>query len=216
LLGRLSLLNIVVTIPAILIAFTFHEYAHAWVADRLGDKTPKFQGRLTLNPIVHVDIVGFIMILIAGFGWAKPIQTNPSAYKNYYRDDLKVSIAGPVANMTVAVIFSVITGVYLKYISGMSNIPEVLDIILMIFQQTIRINVILFFFNMLPLPGLDGFHVLRDLLPLKFHHFSDNLYRYQMLILVLFIATPLSRYIIGIPSKYVLDNLIRLIRLIAV
>ena len=89
--GTAEILNKILMIPAILLAFTFHEYAHAITADRLGDKTPRFQGRLTLNPIVHIDPMGFLLILLVGFGWAKPVQTNPSAYKNYYKDDLKVS-----------------------------------------------------------------------------------------------------------------------------
>ena len=85
------LLNIILMIPGMLIAFTFHEYAHAFVADKLGDKTPRFQGRLTLNPLVHIDPMGFLAVIIFRFGWAKPVQTNPSAYKNYYKDDLKVN-----------------------------------------------------------------------------------------------------------------------------
>ena len=111
-----SLLNIILMIPGMLIAFTFHEYAHALVADRLGDKTPRFQGRLTLNPLVHIDPIGFLAVVFFRFGWAKPVQTNSSAYKNYYKDDLKVSLAGPVMNFLVAIVLSVILGVYVAII----------------------------------------------------------------------------------------------------
>mgnify|MGYP000180570928 CR=1 FL=1 len=83
---RLNLLYIILKIPAILIAFTVQGYAKALVADKLGDKTPRFQGRLTLNPAAHIDLIGFIMILLAGFGWTKPLNTNPSAYKRRYKD----------------------------------------------------------------------------------------------------------------------------------
>ena len=98
---RIQLLNIILTIPAILIAFTAQGYAKALVADRLGDKTPRFQGRLTLNPAAHIDFIGLLMILIAGFGWTKPLNTNPSAYKRGYKDAIKVSIAAPLANLIV-------------------------------------------------------------------------------------------------------------------
>ena len=101
---RLNLLYIILKIPAILIAFTVQGYAKALVADKLGDKTPRFQGRLTLNPAAHIDLIGFIMILLAGFGWTKPLNTNPSAYKRRYKDAIKVSIAAPLANLLVGFI----------------------------------------------------------------------------------------------------------------
>src|SRR5665647_1476491 len=110
-----QILDKILMIPAILLAFTFHEYAHAITADRLGDKTPRFQGRLTLNPIAHIDPIGFILILIMGFGWAKPVQTNPSAFKNYYKDDLKVSVAGPIANLILGFLFAIFTVLFWKY-----------------------------------------------------------------------------------------------------
>ena len=112
---RNGLLDMILIIPAMLVAFTFHEYAHALVADRLGDKTPRFQGRLTLNPLAHIDPFGFIAVLVFGFGWAKPVQTNPSAYKDYRKDDLKVSLAGVTANLIVAIIAAVIYALYIKY-----------------------------------------------------------------------------------------------------
>ena len=108
----------ILMIPGMLIAFTFHEYAHAYVADKLGDKTPRFQGRLTLNPIAHIDPIGFIAVLIFSFGWAKPVQTNPSAYKNYHKDDLKVSLAGPIANFLVAIVTSINTRIYVRFAYG--------------------------------------------------------------------------------------------------
>jgi Zn-dependent protease len=198
-----SLYSIILKIPAILIAFTFHEYAHAIVADRLGDKTPRFQGRLTLNPFVHIDILGFIMILIAGFGWAKPVETNPRVYKNYYKDDLKVSLAGPMANMIVAFAFSIVLGLFIRFV-GILPIPNsLIQVMFDIIKAIISINIVLFFFNLLPLPGLDGFHVLRDLFPSSFYKWADQLHRYQMFILIIFVATPAASIIIGIPTNMV-------------
>lgn len=179
-----NILDTIFLIPGILLGFTFHEYAHAWVADRLGDKTPKFQGRLTLNPVSHIDPIGFLMILIFRFGWAKPVQTNPSAFKNYYKDDLKVSVAGVIGNLFVALIFSIIFALLLKFPIGND---KVLYILVNICQSAIYINCLLFVFNLLPLPGLDGFHILRDLFSKFFYRVADSIYRYQMGILFIFI-----------------------------
>ena len=204
------LLEKVLIIPAILIGLTFHEYAHAIVADKLGDKTPKFQGKLTLNPFVHIDLLGFIMILVIGFGWAKPVETNPSAFKNRYKDDLKVSIAGPIANLIVAFLGAVFMVILAKYGSiGLSGTPYLYGILQSIFSAIISINCMLFVFNLIPIPGLDGFHVLRDLFPSAYYKISGAIYKYQLIILLLFVATPLASYIVGIPSAFLYNTFIR-------
>jgi Zn-dependent protease len=198
-------------IPAILIGFTFHEYAHAIVADKLGDKTPKFQGRLTLNPFVHIDIIGFIMILIMNFGWAKPVQINPSAFKNRYKDDLKVSIAGPIANLIVAFIGAIFMVLLSKYgLTALSATPGLYDILSIILSSIISINCMLFVFNLIPIPGLDGFHILRDLFPSYYYKISDTVYRYQMIILLVIIVTPIASYVVGIPSGFLYNMFIRI------
>lgn len=194
----------ILMIPAILIAFTFHEYAHAKLADRLGDKTPKFQGRLTLNPFAHIDLIGFIMILLVGFGWAKPVEIDGRSFKNYYKDDLKVSLAGPVANLIVAFLTAILMGLYLKLLYSAQIPTTVASVIFSILDLTISINCMLFLFNLLPLPGLDGFHILRDLFPKFFYNISDKLYRYQIIILIIIIFpignTSIAGIIIGKPS----------------
>lgn len=198
---KFDILRKLLSIPAILIAFTFHEYAHAFVADRLGDKTPKFQGRLTLNPIMHIDIIGFVMILLVGFGWAKPVQTNPSAYKNYYKDDLKVSFAGPFANFILGFIFCIILVLFQK-LNLNSNAGFVIDMMLLI---TASINCTLFFLNLIPIPGFDGFHILRDLFPKFFYNMSDSMYKYELIIFIVLIMpifgnSSIFDYIVGVPS----------------
>ncbi|NFL91369.1 site-2 protease family protein, partial [Clostridium botulinum] len=178
-----KILNIFLTIPAILIAFTFHEYAHAKVADMLGDNTPKFEGRLTLNPIAHIDPMGFLMILLFRFGWTKPVRTNPSAYKNYYKDDLKVSIAGICANLVVAIVFSILFGIFVRF--AFNVLPEsYYSVISLMISNIIAINISFAVFNLLPIPGLDGFKILEDLMPKKFNNIGEQLYKYQMLILL--------------------------------
>ena len=199
------LLGKILMLPAILIGFTFHEYAHAKMADRLGDKTPRFQGRLTLNPIAHLDPIGTLCILFFGIGWAKPVQVNPSAFKNYYKDDLKVSLAGPIANLIVA-FFGMILYT-LIFILGTTGVLEgtLFSVLFSMASQIVGINVILFVFNLLPLPGLDGFSILRDISPKHFYKISDSIYRYQFVIFlaVIFLAGP----IIKIPANFIMNLL---------
>ncbi|MEQ8154394.1 MAG: site-2 protease family protein [Clostridiaceae bacterium] len=201
-----DLFSIVVSIPAILVAFTFHEYAHAFVADRLGDKTARFQGRLTFNPLVHIDPFGFIMILLFGFGWAKPTPVNTRAFKNYRADDLKVSFAGPLANLAAAFIFTIITAIFWRVSVNIDNIFKA--IFLQMLWSTVIINVNLFFFNLLPVPGFDGYRILEDLFPEAFLKIRDQLYRYQMILF--FIVVFFAWKIISIPSEAVQDILNKL------
>lgn len=214
---RGDILQTILMIPAILLAFTFHEYAHAITADRLGDKTPRFQGRLTLNPIAHIDPIGFILILVMGFGWAKPVQTNPSAFKHYYKDDLKVSFAGPLANLVIAFIFSIITVLFSKF--GLDN-SQLGSIIGAIIYFTAYLNCLLFFLNLIPIPGFDGFHIVRDLFPKKFYNMSGAIYRYQFLLFMVLILpilpgrTSVFSYIVGFPTRMLLSFFINLAGLI--
>ncbi|MCB2290715.1 site-2 protease family protein [Clostridium sp. CS001] len=204
-LGTGQILYKILMIPAILLAFTFHEYAHAITADRLGDKTPRFQGRLTLNPMAHIDPMGFILILIMGFGWAKPVQTNPSAYKNYYKDDLKVSIAGPLANLGMGFIFTILYVLFTRFSPLQGTLNDIIGSIIFITGQ---LNCVLFFLNLVPIPGFDGFHIVRDLFPKFFYSISDSIYRYQFLIFMALIFPILPNqqsiftYIVGIPANY--------------
>lgn len=197
------ILSKILIIPAILVGLTVHEFAHAYVADKLGDKTPKFQGRLTLNPFSHIDIIGFIMILLIGFGWAKPVQTNPSALKRGYKDEIKVSVAGVTANVITAFLFALLTAFLLKLnLVNFGDITSLGGIIGLILNYIVRINCMLAIFNLMPIPGLDGFDILRDLWPKTFYKISDVIYRYQMIILLIFVVTPISSFLVGIPTNF--------------
>jgi Zn-dependent protease len=199
-----AILGKILMIPAILIAFTFHEFAHAITADRLGDKTPRFQGRITLNPISHIDPMGFILILLVGFGWAKPVQTNPSAYKNYYKDDLKVSLAGPMANMILGLIFAIFAVLFFRFSPIQGELNRIIGSIIYI---TGSINCMLFFLNLVPIPGFDGFHILRDLFPKFFYNISDSVTKYQFLLFMVLIfpilpgGNSVFNLIVGIPGS---------------
>ncbi len=197
------ILSKILIIPAILVGLTVHEFAHAYVADKLGDKTPKFQGRLTLNPFSHIDIIGFIMILLIGFGWAKPVQINPSALKRGYKDEIKVSVAGVVANIVTAFIFALLTALLLKMdLIILGDVTSLGGIIGVILAYIVRINCMLAVFNLMPIPGLDGFDILRDLWPKTFYKISNVIYNYQIIILLIFVVTPISTFLVGIPTNY--------------
>lgn len=211
--SNLNIETIILSIPAVLIAFTVHEFAHAFVAYRLGDKSQKFQGRLTLNPFVHIDPIGFIMLLLFKFGWAKPVQVNTRALKNYRRDDILVSIAGCAANIITAAIFAVFIGLFYRFIFLYNN--EILSIIYSIMMNTMYLNISLALFNLLPLPGLDGFRVLSHIFPKTFYKLGDFLYRYQMIIYIVIIATDIIHYILRGPMKLLLGIMSIIINIFA-
>lgn len=202
----------ILMIPAILLGFTFHEYAHAKMADKLGDKTARFQGRLNLNPLTHIDPLGFLMILVAGIGWAKPVQVNPAAFKDKYKDDLKVSLAGPLANLGVALFGGVLLFIVTALIFSNILTGALSQILYDISMQIIYINVMLFIFNLLPLPGLDGWSVFRDLSPKHFYRVSDKVYQYQFIILIAIVVV--GAPIISIPVNFVSNQIINIVQLL--
>lgn len=186
-----NLQTIIANIPALIIGFAFHEFAHAWVADRLGDPTPRSQGRLTLNPISHLDPFGTLMALLYRFGWAKPVMTNPRYYKgDKKRGQMLVALAGPVTNLLMAFIFMflwILTMYWMQ--SSAMQVSAWSDIIDTIFQAIVFMNLGLGIFNLIPIPPLDGFGVLRGLLP---YRFSPQLYlleQYGALILIILLFT---------------------------
>lgn len=199
--------NKIIMIPGIIIGLTFHEFAHALVADKLGDKTPRFEGRLTLNPSAHLDPIGFITILIFGFGWAKPVHVNPSAYNNYSKDDLKVSLAGPIANFLIAIVMAIILAFYVKF--GYRVLPDALfNVLYTMLEAAIIINVGLGLFNLLPVPPLDGFSLLRSLSPKTFYKYQNSFYQYQMIIMLFLLY--FGGRILSIPQNIIVEGLLRL------
>lgn len=196
------LYSVLIKTPGILIGLAFHEFAHAYASDRLGDPTPRLQGRLTLSPLPHIDILGLILILFAGFGWAKPVQVNPRNYHKPRRDEIIVSIAGPFMNLLLAVTFGLLLkALYIPFIVNMLSV-NVITILGAIFDTALFINLMLFIFNLLPVPPLDGYHVLANLISYRHYNFLRTLEQYGSIILILLIVTPVSRYIIQPPITF--------------
>ncbi len=159
----MNLANLTISIPTILYALTIHEYFHGWTANKFGDPTAKLLGRLTLNPLAHIDIMGALCFVFAGFGWGKPVPINPSYFRNPRRDNIIVSFAGPASNFISAFMFGVIFQLLrsIPFIIPV-NIAAVLYNLL---YTGIIMNLSLAFFNMIPLFPLDGSHILEGLLP---------------------------------------------------
>lgn len=193
-------------LPGILMGFAFHEYAHAQMAVWLGDDTPRHQGRLSLSPLVHIDIIGFIMILVAGFGWAKPVEIDPRNFKNPKRDDILVSLAGPLTNLFIAIVFAIMIKVFTGLnLNGISD--ELFNTIIDVFDYTVWINIVLFVFNLLPVPPLDGSHIFFGLLGLKEKPIYYEIYSKGRFILLLLIITSALDQIISPPILGVYSGL---------
>ena len=177
-------LDLIAGIPGLIIAMVIHEYAHARVAVALGDRTPMLMGRLTLNPAAHIDPVGLIMLFLVRFGWAKPVIIDPRNFRKPRRDDILVSLAGPAANLVTAFL-ALVALLVLKSTMGHLSFG-----VYQVFQLIIIYNINFAIFNLIPLPPLDGSHVLMQLLPPKMAYSYARLERYSFLILIALIMTP--------------------------
>lgn len=167
---NLDLEQLLYMLPAILIGFTIHEFSHAFVAVKLGDDTPKVMGRLTLNPVVHIDPIGFLLIIVAGFGWAKAVQFNPLNFKNPKNDTMLVALAGPISNLLLAILSAII----LKILDSTAgyNPSQIMIGLGNMFSWMLWINAMLAVFNLFPIPPLDGSHVLLNLIPDQYINFK--------------------------------------------
>ena len=195
-----SLLSLVLTLPAVIIAMTFHEYAHAFAADKLGDDTQSQQGRLTLNPLKHIEPVGFFLLLFAGFGWGRPVEINTNRF-NKNMDKSKgeaiVSFAGPLMNIILAIVSAFILGVILKFNLLAKLQMQYAEIVIIFMMQLLYINLGLGIFNLIPLPPLNGSKILRHFLPYNAKvWFDNNQYIFYIAFIVIWVLG-LASYIVS-------------------
>ncbi|MCS7202240.1 MAG: site-2 protease family protein [Dictyoglomus sp.] len=164
---------------AILFAITIHEFSHGKVAEWEGDPTPRLYGRLTLNPFAHIDLIGFLMLILFRFGWAKPVPVNFYNLRRGKKSVILVSLAGPLSNIISAFLLSILLRIDL-------NLPT--NLINFVIEMAI-LNLYLGIFNLIPIPPLDGSHILESLLPYSYRHYFDFLSTYGFFILIILIST---------------------------
>lgn len=161
-------------LPALLFGFSIHEFAHACTAKHFGDFTAEREGRISLNPFVHIDPIGLLLFFIGGFGWAKPVPVNLLNFKNRKQADLLVSLAGPFANIITLVTFAILVKMIFIFYPSLFEHPEYGEIIYEILTYFIWVNIIMAIFNMLPIPPLDGSRILFNLLPDQYDRYYDK------------------------------------------
>lgn len=194
-----AILGLLLTLPGVLLAITFHEFAHAYAADKLGDDTPRRQGRLSLNPMDHVDPLGIIMLLFVHIGWGKPVQVNPRNYDRRFtmeKADAIVSVAGPLMNFFLAIVLTIIYCAIIKFAPETFYEATAGGVTLAIIFNAIIVNVGLGVFNLIPLPPLDGSKVFLPILPSKAKYwFIDNQHMFYMIFLALWVTGLAGRFI---------------------
>lgn len=183
--GAMDAMELVFLAPAILFALVIHEFAHGLVADRLGDPTPRYAGRLTLNPWRHLDPVGTAMLFLVRIGWARPVPVNPAYFSNPRMGMIWVSLAGPGANMVGALICGLLLRMVVPFFSGPTSLPTEAVMTLLVWGMSF--NLILAAFNLLPMPPLDGSNIFMAILPARGERAYRRLGRLSPLLLVAFI-----------------------------
>ena len=205
-----NLINVIVNIPIALIAIIGHELAHAWVSTKLGDPTPRYEGRLTLNPLAHLDPIGTLLMIFTGFGWARPVGVNPMYYKDRKKGMALVAVAGPLANFAMAffgillaVLFSVFTG-------GIVATGTVSSILISFAFMNLRLMV----FNLIPIPPLDGSKILGMILPNRIYYTVLQYERYAMILILLLSVTGVFSVLIDGGVNVAIRLIIQLVELI--
>lgn len=208
-----GLISFLYTLPALLFCLSVHEFAHAYTAYKLGDRTQKAMGRLTLNPFSHIDIAGFICIALFGFGWGKPVMIDDRNFKNKAAGNALTAFAGPFSNIIMAILFTIIlkilliTGVILPTMNSMIG-----SIILNMFILTIQFNVVFAIFNLIPIPPFDGSRILYFFLPAKGREYMYKIEQYSFVIVLVILVTgigsklvsPIVSFVLGLLSKFIM------------
>ena len=214
----LLILEKLLCIPGALFAFTFKGFCQAFTSDRLGDPTPRNMGKLTMNPLKHIDIIGFIFIVFFGFGWCRPVQVNSRYYKHIKRDCAIQILSGPVGCLVggfgMALLYVLFCGLFNVEIGEMlTTTSSAASFISFIFYYGMRLCVFLCLFYMLPIPGFDGFNLIANFLPPRAYSAVYSIQKYSMFIFIgvilLINYTPLGTYILYIPANAIMNGFLR-------
>ena len=200
--------TLLLTLPGVIIAMTFHEFAHAWMATKLGDTTPRAQGRLTLNPIAHIDPVGIIMLIFVHIGWGRPVEINPNNFtsnKSKGTCEMLVALAGPIMNFILAFL---LIFVYYALITYVSVTWKWFWIVLQIVLYAVIVNVGLGVFNLIPIPPLDGSKVFRRFMPYKVNEWIDNNMSIIYIIFMILWITNVLSWIVSPVIEFILKWLL--------
>lgn len=212
-----ALFALLVSVPGVLLAITFHEFAHGYAAYKLGDNTAKNEGRLSLNPLDHLDPIGTLMLLFAGFGWGKPVHVNPTQYTrkiSMEKGEAIVSFAGPLMNIVLAFVMALIYGAIIKFASAEFLLSTVGNIIKLILASAISINIGLGVFNLIPLPPLDGSKIIMPFLPYNAKQWFRN---NEMIFYFAFVAiwvTGIASLIIAPPINWITTGIMTITKMI--
>ncbi len=186
-----NLMEMVAGLPGLIMALALHEYAHARTAVAMGDFTPRMMGRLTVNPLAHIDPIGLVMLLVARFGWAKPVIINPHNFRDRKKGEILVALAGPAMNFLLAFLALGVM-IFLTHTMRIEMSYGLRAVLWLIVVYNINFGI----FNLIPLPPLDGSRILMAVLPYEMQYRFAALERYSMIIFIIFIATPILGYIL--------------------
>lgn len=195
----MNILSLILSIPGLLIALTFHEFAHGYAAYRMGDNTARYSGRLSLNPLDHLDIWGTLCLLFFHFGWAKPVPINPANFRDQKKGIIIVSLAGPFANFLLAFVCAVVCKILVRFTAA----SEIAVFFYQVFLYAEVMNVGLMVFNLIPIPPLDGSKVLMEFLPPRARYEMYRIERYSGIVLLLLVWTRVLTPILGTLSGWV-------------
>ena len=204
-----SIQELAINIPVFLLALTIHEFAHGWVADWLGDRTARLQGRLTLNPLAHLDPIGTLAIILIGFGWAKPVPVDYRYLRNPRRDMMIIAISGPASNLLLAVAIMGVLQLFPWHLVG-ADAKWLVEPVSLMLRTGVWVNVVLAVFNLVPIPPLDGSRVVSGLLPLRQALVYDRLERYGFLIIFAFFYFHPTRSALNTVVRTIIVALLRM------
>ncbi len=204
--------NKLLILPGIIIGLTFHEFAHAKVASLCGDNTAKNEGRVSLNPLRHFDVIGFLCLIIAGFGWGKPVPVNPYniSGKNRKLKEVAISAAGVIMNLILAVLFSILLIGLLKVNYDWFAASNVGQYVYYVIYYTVYINVVLMVFNLIPIPPLDGFNIVAEISSFNETELYYKMLRYGFVVLIILLVTNAIDYILT-PGIHAVMNFINFV-----